>query len=332
MTAWQDSGYPLKAHDDTPYPVQVGVGPEAVLLPHGTAGLWIDTGSGAVAPVIGVDDHPAVCGWGRALIAVPPGRRLISAQLQGTSECERLLDLTAGEVTVWEYRESRFGGRGVLGPPGVRPGGLTGPRLLAAILLVQAIAIGAAVVLARYGGWLSAVFGWILWTVLAAWLVSLPVRARGRATTRRQYGPPALRAPGVHLLAPLRNPELPALAEGEGRLLLAVSTESGPEAPADGWREAPEVTVDGVPVPIANGRWCLTLPAGTHWLEAFADGRRLDLGVRVIEGRTTGYELTQRSGEEGTVLAAHLERRFSPPGSTPAGVDGAVSTPEDSGY
>ncbi|GLZ80952.1 hypothetical protein Afil01_57590 [Actinorhabdospora filicis] len=331
MTAWQDSGYPLKAHDGSPHPVRVGVGPDAVLLPSGAAGLWIDTGSGAVPPVVGVDDAPAVCGWGRALIAVPPGRHLIAVQLQGTSECERLADLAEGEVTAWEYRESRFGGRGVLGPPGVRPGGLSGSRLLAAILLVQAVAIGAAAVLGRYGGWLSAIFGWILCTVLAAWLVSLPVRARGRATTRRQSGPPAERAPGVHLLAPLRGPELPALAAGEGRLLLAVSTESGPDAPADGWREAPEVTVDGERVPLANGRWCLSLPAGTHWLEAFADGRRLDLGVRVIEGRTTGYELTQRSGEDGTVLAAHLERRFSPPGSTPAGVDGIAST-SDEGY
>lgn len=330
MTAWQDSGYPLKTHHGTPHPVHVGVGPEAVHLPQGTAGLWLDTGTGAVPPVIGVDDVPVVCGWGRALIAVPPGRHLISAQLQGTSECERLVDLAEGRVTAWEYREARFGGRAVLGPPGVRPGGLSGPRLLAAILLVQLLAVAAAVVLGRYGGWPSAIFGWILATILIAWLLSVPVRARGRAIVRRQFGPPAMRAPGVHHLAPLRDPDLPPLAAGEGHLLLAISTESGPDAPADGWREAPAVTLDGEPIAVDNGRWCLTLSEGSHWIQATADGRRLDLGIRVLAGRATGYELTQRPGDDGTVLAAHLERRFSPPGSTPADIDGMASTSDES--
>lgn len=348
MTAWEDSGFPLVGHRDSPYGVRVGVPAQSVLLPPGAGGVWVRTvghpRSGP--PVIGVDNAPVLSGWGQALVQLPPGRHLVTAQIQGAGECGRTVEVTAGEIVELDFVESRLGGSGVLGPSGrVRGTGLTGPRLLAVILGVQAVAITMLVTLLRMDeGWLFALFGWLVWTVLGTWLLSLPIRWRGRAIIRSQSGEPIPydadgSAPGT-LLPALRRPPVPRLPDFHGGLLLHVDIDQ--DSTQDGslrfdaheaWTPPPTLSIGGVASAVGHGPWLYPLPAGVHRVRLVpptVDGHEpeaaVELEVAIAAGRVTHYDVELRLdlayGRGGHLsayqpfLSAILRDKHSPPGST----------------
>ena len=373
MTAWEDSGHPLIPHPATPFPTHITIPsedpgadrrPDPSRLPPGTAGIWIRTTGyprpeqpRGAPPVIGVDGSPAVTGWGQALLAVPPGPRLVTAQLQGAGECERVVETSAGRIVELDYADSRLGGKAVIGPSGsVRGTGLTGARLLLAVAVVQAVAGGFLVYTLNTGAsWLYAVAGWLLLTVLMTWLVSLPVRARGRALVKAQAGPPiayAARdlAPGI-LLPAVPNPPIPALPEGYGALLLRVELDQTSivdgefdDARHEAWTPAPELTVDGVATAVSQGRWLYPLPDGEHEVElalpavdGMAPKEPVRLDVAISYDRVTDYDVELRLNVEydragGVVgykpfLSAILHGRVNPPGSTRMDVTPAGGEP-----
>ncbi|GIG70834.1 hypothetical protein [Phytomonospora endophytica] len=353
MTAWEDSGFPLVGHRDSPYGVRVGVSPESPLLSGDAGGLWIRTvghpRSGP--PVIGVGDAPVLSGWGQALVQVPPGRHLVTAQIQGAGECGRTVEVPAGGIVELDFVESRLGGKGVLGPSGrVRGTGLTGPRLITVILGVQAVAIAMLVTLLNSGeGWLFALLGWLVWTVLATWLVSLPIRWRGRSIVLAQSGEAVPydgggEAPGT-LLPALRRPPVPRPPERHGGLLLHVdvdqnSTQDGsPRFDAhESWTPPPSLSVDGIATAVGHGPWFYPLPAGVHRVRLVPptmDGHEpatgpVELEVTIDVGRVTHYDVELRVdlayGRGGHLsayepfLSAILRDKHSPPGSTRIGV------------
>lgn len=362
MTAWEDSGYPLIPHPSTPFPTHITVPsedpaadhPDPQRLPPGTAGIWIRTTGYPRAehprgtpPVIGVDGSPAVTGWGQALLAVPPGPRLVAAQLQGAGECERVVETAAGKITELEYADSRLGGKAVIGPSGnVRGTGLTGARLLLAVGAVETVAVGFLVVALDAGrSWLYAVAGWLVLTVLLSWLVSLPIRARGRALVKAQAGPPIAYAerdlaPGI-LLPAVPNPPVPALPDGYGALLLRVELDQSSLVDGEydddrneAWTPAPVLTIDDVPTAVGQGRWLYPLPDGEHVVELSVPAvkghpavpRPVRLEVAVSYGRVTDYDVELRLSyaydRAGNVtgydpfLSALQHGRINPPGST----------------
>ncbi|MEV0645183.1 hypothetical protein AB0I28_07955 [Phytomonospora sp. NPDC050363] len=348
MTAWEDSGFPLVGHRDSPFGVRVGVAAQTVHLPAGGAGLWIRTvghpRSGP--PVIGVDNAPVVAGWGQALIALPPGRHLVTAQIQGAGECARTVEVAAGCIEQLDFVESRLGGSGVLGPTGqVRGTGLTGPRLLAVILGVQVFALATLFSVLPREGWLLALLSWLAWTVLGTWLVSLPVRWRGRSIVRAQSGGPlplsTTELASGTLLPALRHPPIPQLPPGHGALLLHVETDQS--STQDGsirfdahetWTPPPALTVDGVPTVVSHGPWLYPLLPGVHRVRLAPPamdghepaGAPVELEVAVGAGRVTQYDIELRLalsyGRGGHLsryepfISAILRDKQSPPGST----------------
>ena len=94
-----------------------------------------------LAPMIGVDGRPATYGWGRALIVVPAGERLVEVQYVEPQR-SAMVHVPQGQLVPLEYAASYDAiASGSLGAPRQRPRGTTMPLLAA---LVSALSVGMA--------------------------------------------------------------------------------------------------------------------------------------------------------------------------------------------
>ncbi|MEQ4205066.1 hypothetical protein ABN028_28095 [Actinopolymorpha sp. B17G11] len=97
----------LTTYPGTPYDVRAPNSDDQLLLPAGHGAVAIEawcprSEQNAALPIIGVDGKPATHGFGRALIVVPAGERLIEVQ-EGRPRQTTQLTIAEGQVTEFEY-------------------------------------------------------------------------------------------------------------------------------------------------------------------------------------------------------------------------------------
>ncbi len=247
-------------------------------------------------PQFGVDGRPAAYGYGRSVIVVPAGERLISAQAD-CAVSERSVRVRAGETVEVDYaavRGSWITGRtawGVLGPAGVRAPGFA--PLTAFVAYVVLGPLTAAVI--SYLVWrpllrsADSFFGVVLGFTYIAVMVSGWTYGRRRSDRirRRTLGPP-VEFP-VDMDGPVRaawfvgdvpDAEPPEVPEGCGGVLLQLRFSSSvrKRGRIEGfafrplWMEDPVVCVDGQRVPGDWSGWCYAMTPGFHEVEVAAPG------------------------------------------------------------
>lgn len=98
-----------------------------------------------LAPIVGVDGQPAMYGFGRALIVVPAGERLVEVQYVEPQR-SMLATVSPGAVVPLEYAAAQDGrSPGSLGPPAQRPAGR--PLVGVPVLLSVGAGVAAGVVI-----------------------------------------------------------------------------------------------------------------------------------------------------------------------------------------
>ena len=111
LTPTGDAGAGL-AYPGTPYPVHDTAPPRTFPPGHGAIAVraWCprEAHRFTLAPIVGVDGQPAMYGWGRALIVVPAGERLVEVQYI-EPRASRLVDVGEGSTVELEYAASRDG-------------------------------------------------------------------------------------------------------------------------------------------------------------------------------------------------------------------------------
>jgi hypothetical protein len=140
------TAYPGSPYDIRP-PDQTGT------LPPGHGALAIHAWrpraeTDAVAPIIGVDGKPVTYGFGRALVVVPAGERLVEVQ-EGRPRQTTPLTIDEGQVLEFEYspvlKQARRGPQGDNGLLGWRPRRASNPWVSLTIGIVSVIWIVVAV-------------------------------------------------------------------------------------------------------------------------------------------------------------------------------------------
>jgi hypothetical protein len=333
--------HPL-AHPDGRFPVVDD--PDA--LPAGHGGIAVEvTGTRkvrrvALAPQVGVDGAPALYGWGRGIIAVPPGDHLVEAQYLQPMDTVPVT-VRAGEVvdlTYWGAADRPGTWRTAPGPatasteppPADRPWLLvTTLRILAKILAGGAVIVAAEVGMIAAGvpTWAAMLLSTVLGVAGLGWLVVSEVRARERALSgasdRRRVA--RLRvarlrpspSPGGDepcLLGRFAPPPAPPPHWGavvldlsfSGVVTLVRGESVVDERPNwDGWEPPPVVRIDGLAVPGGWGRWWYPLRPGDHDVEVVEPGAaRLRVEVPSGQVRTVQYQaqITVRKDETDTTV------------------------------
>ena len=247
-------------------------------------------------PQFGVDGRPAAYGYGRSVIVVPAGDRLISAQAD-CAVSERSVHVGAGETVAVDYaavKGSWITARtawGVLGPEGVRAPGFAPFTVFLAYVVL--------------GPLITAVISYLVWrpllrnaesffgVVLVCTYIGVMVsgwtfgRRRSDRIRRRTLGPPAefpvaTNAPvrAAWFVGDVPGVEPPVLPEGCGGVVVQLQFTSSvrKRGRIEGfafrplWMEDPVVCVDGQRVPGDWSGWCYAMTPGFHDVQVSASG------------------------------------------------------------
>jgi len=324
-------GHPL-AHPEGRFPLVDDPG----ALPDGHGGIAVEvTGTRsarrvALAPQVGVDGAPAMYGWGRAIIVVPPGEHLVEAQYLEPMDSVPVT-VRAGEVVDLRYlgvadRAGQWRTAGSAAPPPAdRPWLLVATlRTLGKVLVGSAVVVAPAVGLVVLGAptWAAMLLSTVLAAPVLGWVLVSEARARERtlsgADDRRRAArlrPTAL--PGGDEPRSLgRFAPPPAPPQHHGALVLDLGfygtvklmrgeTEVDDRPNWDGWEPPPVVRIDGLAVPGGWGRWWYPLRPGSHEVAVVEPGpARLRIEVPSGEVRTVWYhaEITVRKDETDTTV------------------------------
>jgi hypothetical protein len=330
-TTTASPGHPL-AHPEGRFAVVDA--PDALPAEHGGIAVEV-TGTRrmrrvALAPQVGVDGEPALYGWGRAIIAVPPGEYLVEAQhlepmdtMPVTVSSGDVLNLTywgaAGRPGTWRTATSTEP------PPADRP------WLLAATLriLAKVLAGGAVIGAAQVGLVAAGIPTWaaiLLLTVLGIVALGSVAVSEAGAQDRALSGVEDRRlvthllpspSPGGEEPLPLgRSTPPPAPPPHHGAVVLDLSFSSivmlvrgenvvDDRPNGDGWEPPPVVRIDGLAVSSGWGRWWYPLRPGSHDVEMVEPGAaRLQVEVLPGEVQTLHYqaEITVSKDETDTTV------------------------------
>jgi hypothetical protein len=102
----------LTAYPGSPFQVLPGVGSSKVGLPAGHGGIAVDALAPAASgpaepPIVGVDGKPAAYGFGRAVVVVPAGERLLEVQQAGRPRQASLLTVEENRIVEFEYSSGK---------------------------------------------------------------------------------------------------------------------------------------------------------------------------------------------------------------------------------
>ncbi|MGH3490563.1 MAG: hypothetical protein ACRDP8_21960 [Actinopolymorphaceae bacterium] len=145
-------------------------------------------------PIIGIDGKPAAFGFGRALVVVPAGERLVEVQVGGSRQTTPVT-IAEGQVLEFEYspgsKQAHRGPQGRSGLPGLpasRPRSGITPWLYLTMAIAAAVGIVVAIGVTWYDGvpavgLLAAVVGlYFIWVGYRGW------KGGRRSTSRKRRG------------------------------------------------------------------------------------------------------------------------------------------------
>lgn len=181
MKEYRDTRYPVRRYErGSTQELPPGHGGIAVLawypVPHDRRHLSV--------PLVSVDGSPAFESWGRALIVVPAGERLVEAR-HNDAQITRTVAVTAGKIIELDYVPAEGISRSRLGPSPQLP-----VMFLAQVVLLLAVSVGGLIALvSTLVTWWSRDDGGYLVVAALEALVAVGAALGARMTLRQRTKP-----------------------------------------------------------------------------------------------------------------------------------------------